>query len=93
MTRPVYIRNSKPSSGKKTPFPMTNRATLSTSLSTLHLSFKLSLYSMAARSRAVTTPSLSEALAFHMRTFPSSEPERTNLASAENIEDVTLVMK
>lgn len=45
---------------------------------------------MAARSRAVITPSLSCALAFQMRTLPSSDPVITNRASAENIDEETL---
>ncbi len=36
------------------------------------------------------TPSFSDALAFHIRTFPSSEPDMTKRASPENIVDVTL---
>jgi hypothetical protein len=60
------------------------------SVSTFHLSLRVSLYSIAARSRAVTMPSLSDALAFHIRTLPSSEPVITNRASAENIEAETL---
>ena len=60
------------------------------SVSTFHLSLRDSLYSIAARSRAVTMPSLSDALAFHIRTLPSSEPVITNRASAENTEAETL---
>lgn len=66
------------------------RDILATSLSTDHLSLSLLRYSIAPRSRAVITPSFSEALAFHTRTFPSSEPDITNRASPENRVDVTL---
>lgn len=48
---------------------------------------------MAARSLAVMMPSLSEALAFHMRTLPSSEPVITKRASAEYIEADTLIRR
>ena len=61
-----------------------------TSASTFHLSFKLSRYSIAARSLAVMMPSFSEALAFHIRMLPSSEPDITKRASAEYVEDETL---
>ena len=71
----------------------TNLATLLTSVSIFHRCLRPSRYSMAARSRAVITPSLSCALAFHIRTFPSSEPVITNLASAEKMEEDTLQKK
>ena len=45
---------------------------------------------MAARSRASITPSLSDALAFHTLTLPSSDPDNTNLASAVNAVENTL---
>lgn len=45
---------------------------------------------MAAFSRVVTTPSLSEARAFQMRTLPSSEPDSTKRASAVNMVVVNL---
>lgn len=61
----------------------TDRATLLTSESTFHLSLRLSRYSIAARSRAFITPNLSDALAFHILTFPSPEPVSTNRASPE----------
>lgn len=64
-----------------------------TSASTPHLSLRLSRYSIAARSLAVMMPSLSEALAFHMRTLPSSEPDITKRASAEYIEADTLTRR
>lgn len=35
-------------------------------------------------------PSFSEALAFHIRTLPSSEPDSTKRASAVNIDEETL---
>jgi hypothetical protein len=38
-------------------------------------------YSIAARSRAATTPRRADASAFQRRTLPSSEPERTKRAS------------
>jgi hypothetical protein len=78
---------------KKSKVGNTNRVILLTSESTFHLSLRLSRYSIAARSRAVITPSLSDALAFHILTFPSSEPVSTNLASAENMEDDILMQK
>lgn len=66
------------------------RDILATSVSIAHLSLSLLRYSIAARSLAVTTPSFSEALAFQIRTFPSSEPDNTNRASPEYTVDVTL---
>jgi hypothetical protein len=72
------------------PETQTNLVTFPTCASIFHRSFRLSRYSIAARSLAVTIPSLSDAFAFHIRTFPSSDPVSTNRASAENIEDVTL---
>ena len=67
------------------------RITRLTSASTFHLSLRLCRYSIAARSLAVMMPSLSEALAFHMRMLPSSEPVITKRASAEYIEADTLI--
>jgi hypothetical protein len=68
----------------------THRAILPTSLSTFHLLTRLLLYSIEARSLAVTMPSLSEAFAFHIRTLPSSEPDKTKRASVVNNVEVTL---
>jgi len=68
----------------------TNRDIFPTCASIFHRSFRLSRYSMAARSLAVMIPSFSDARAFHIRTLPSSEPDNTNRASAENIDDDTL---
>jgi hypothetical protein len=59
----------------------TYRSIRPTSLSIFHLSRNRSLYSFDARSRPSTTPSFSDAFAFHSRTFPSSEPDMTNRAS------------
>lgn len=58
------------------------RETLPTCASYFQRSLSASRYSIAARSRAVMTPSLSSARAFQMRTFPSSEPVSTNRASS-----------
>ena len=69
----------------------TYREILLTSGSNFHLCLRLSRYSIAARSRVVMIPSFSEALAFHMRMLPSSEPESTNRASAVNNDEVTLM--
>ena len=63
---------------------------LPTSASIFHRSLSVSLYSIAARSRASITPNLSEALAFQILTFPSSDPDRTNLASAVKAAENTL---
>ena len=63
---------------------------LLTSLSFFHRSLRLSLYSIAARSRAVMMPSLSEAFAFQTRTLPSSEPETTKRASPVKMVEETL---
>ena len=68
----------------------THLATFPTSASIFHRSLSESRYSIAARSRASITPSLSEALAFHILTFPSSDPDSTNLASAVNAVENTL---
>ena len=68
----------------------THLETFPTSGSNFHRSLRLSRYSMAARSRASMTPSLSDACAFHMRTMPSSDPLSTNRASAVKTAEVTL---
>ena len=68
----------------------THLATFPTSPSIFHRSLSESRYSIAARSRASITPSLSEALVFHILTFPSSDPDNTNLASAVNAVENTL---
>ena len=74
----------------KAPGVDTHLATFPTSVSIFHRSLRESRYSIAARSRASITPSLSEALAFHILTFPSSDPDNTNLASAVNAVENTL---
>ena len=71
----------------------THLDTFPTSASIFHRSLSESLYSIAARSRASITPSLSEALAFHILTSPSSDPDNTNLASAVNAVENTLARK
>ena len=68
----------------------TYRAILLISASAFQRDLRVSRYSMAARSRAVMIPSLSDACAFQTRTFPSSEPERTNRASPVYNVDITL---
>ena len=85
MSRPTKF-NEMRSYGWKS----THRATFPTSLSIFHLALRLFLYSIAALSLAVTTPSFSEAFAFQIRTLPSSEPDRTNRASDVNMDDDTL---
>ena len=62
-----------------------------TSASIFHRSLSVSRYSIAARSRAPITPNLSEAFAFQILTFPSSEPDNTNLASAVKTVENTLL--
>lgn len=68
----------------------THRTTFPTSLSIFHRSTRLLRYSTAALSLAVTIPSRSEAFPFHIRTFPSSEPDRTKRASVVKRVEVTL---
>ena len=69
---------------------ITYRETFPISASALQRDLRLSRYSMAARSRAVMIPSLSDACAFQTRTFPSSEPESTNRESPVYSVDMTL---
>ena len=56
-------------------------STLVTSPVLDHLFRRLSLYSFAAISRPLSMPSFSLARAFHIRTLPSSDPDKTNRAS------------
>ena len=83
----------RPSAGTPVRRTCTHLDTFPTSAPIFHRSLSESLYSIAARSRASITPSLSEALAFHILTFPSSEPDNTNLASAVNAVENTLARK
>ena len=69
---------------------VTHREILLTSASAFQRALRVSRYSIAARSRAVMIPSLSDACAFQIRTFPSSEPESTNRASPVYTVDITL---
>ena len=69
---------------------ITYRETFPISASALQRDLRLSRYSMAARSRAVMIPSLSDACAFQTRTLPSSEPESTNRESPVYSVDMTL---
>lgn len=62
----------------------TYRDILPTSISNFHRSLSVSRYSIAARSRVSMMPIFSDALAFHNRTFPSSDPDKTNRASGVN---------
>ena len=71
----------------------TNRDILPTCGSNFHLSLRLSRYSIAARSRVSIIPSFSDALAFHKRRLPSSEPDSTKRASAVKRVEVTLNFK
>ncbi len=68
----------------------TYRAILLTSASPFQRALRPWRYSIAARSRAVTIPSLSDACAFQIRTLPSSEPESTKRESPEYNVEVTL---
>lgn len=68
----------------------TNLSIFPTSGSYFHFSRRVALYSLAARSLPAMIPSLSEAFAFHIRTLPSSEPDRMNRASAVYVVENTL---
>jgi hypothetical protein len=64
--------------------------TLRTSLTDDQRSTKDLRYSIAWRSFVDTGPILSEALCFHMRTFPSSDAERTKSAVGVYVTSKTL---